>query len=311
MKLDHLIFTRFSLTDVFPGVKNDIDPLAPEFLAIRDGLLRMVCLPSVLSQTGQDFAWIILIDADLPASWRATIDEIAGSRERTHVVEYRGNKTAAETTWLKHLVLPETEYLITTILDDDDSLPTGYVEAVRNRVIEFGNEPQPPAAIILAAREIIQWDLLFSSSTPYGFRCPWHRPEAQASSCGFSLACKFPEISMSVLGLKHRMAFDYLAVGEPAGHRLVTAFRRKLLRQCRSAPRHPIVDAPRFENVDMSRLIGPVLMTNHSQNAEQSRLFEQKAAYEPVSGRETFDGFSIDWDAVDEHSSFFRVDDVG
>ena len=302
MKLDHLIFTRFSLRDVFPQVRSRIDPLDPEFLELRINLIRMISLPSILSQTDQNFAWVIVVDNGLPPEWRKVIEEIASTKKRAHVVNYCGNEQAWEIDWVRHLILPGTEYLITTLLDDDDSLPINYSEMLQNRV----RQGTWPPAMILAASQITQWDMKFSSSAAYGYKCPWHRTQTKASSCGFSLACKYPEISLSVLTLKHRSAFNYLAFSEAPSHDTVSRLRSGLFRQCEAAGLDIISASSADLIVDMSEIVGPVLMTNHRKNAEHQRLSERKEVQETVEGPTTFENFSINWAKVKEYSFLFR-----
>jgi hypothetical protein len=309
MILDHLVFTRFSCRDAFAHVgrrRDEVDPLSPAFMQVRLALIDMVSLPSILSQTNQRFAWIILVDRDLPHSWRSRVERIASLRDRTHVVEFPAVASVPETKWIERIVLPDTDYLTTTILDDDDSLPAGYLDYVRRSLLTDCEVDRLGPARIVAASRIIQWELTFSPSARYGYRCPWHRRRTQASSCGFSLVCKFPEISLSVLGLKHALAFNYLSFDQPPAHRLISEFRQALLAQCDASGLRLATDSPGRLNVDMSAFAGPVLMTNHTQNAESARLSETKDEYETVEGPGTFEGFAIDWQKVDEYSWLFQ-----
>jgi len=311
MKLDHMIFTRFSLRGIFPQTIGRIDPLDPEFLQLRISLIKMISLPSILSQTDQNFAWIIIIDPELPSEWRKIVEEITSSKDRSHVVEYCGNELASKTDWVKHLVLPETDYLITTLLDDDDSLPVTYVEQLKNRVVKTEQNLGEFPAMTMAASQIIQWDMKFSPAAHYGYKCPWHRKQTKASSCGFSLACKFPEISLSVLNLKHRWAFEYLRFADTAAQETIKEFQGELLQQCK-ATGLDIFSKPSDDMiVDMSSLVGPILMTNHAKNAVQTRISEEKETYEKVEGPTTFQNFSINWPMVDEHSFLFQTHKEG
>src|ERR1700746_1866026 len=68
MSLKQLIITRFSYRGrrsfkhlSGPSFRSKEDPLDPKRLGVRFMLFALTCLPSVLGQIDQDFAWILLV----------------------------------------------------------------------------------------------------------------------------------------------------------------------------------------------------------------------------------------------------------
>jgi len=65
--------------------RNLPDPLSPGHMDSRFRYLRSMSYSSILSQTNQDFTWILIIDPDLPQEYRTLIDNMISARERSFV----------------------------------------------------------------------------------------------------------------------------------------------------------------------------------------------------------------------------------
>lgn len=123
-RFDHFVITRF-------GVRwREEDPPPDEaWLRYRLGLFEAVCLPSVLSQTGAVFRWLLLLDAGCRAPWLE--DALAEL----------GAGTAFEVVWMEQVFWSGIDtvvtgrasapHVITTRLDSDDAIARDYLSRVQ------------------------------------------------------------------------------------------------------------------------------------------------------------------------------------
>lgn len=105
--MNHFILTRFNLR-LWENDKKNAPVRTVEWLKERFILFEAYCLPSILTQTSQNFKWICLFDIDTP-------------------VEYRSNFRMQ----IKQHANPDDEHLITTYLDNDDCLRKDFVERIQ------------------------------------------------------------------------------------------------------------------------------------------------------------------------------------
>ena len=124
----HFIITRFNLRTLDPSSARMIDEA---YLAQRLELFERFCLPTVRSQTMQDFRWLVLFADDTPDAVKARIAGY-GADWPNFVPVYlpRGTGTVGPLVVGPYLdASPQT--LITTRLDNDDGLARDYVAKVR------------------------------------------------------------------------------------------------------------------------------------------------------------------------------------
>src|SRR6266496_3418465 len=216
MKLVHILITRFSYRgkDAFKDVSGPTfhrteDPLDPRRLDIRFMLFEVTCLPCALQQNEQRFTWVILVDSALPARDLERLRSLTKLRRDTHVHVYDPRSSLASLDWLEAYLPRDSDYVVTTNLDDDDAFPLGFVGAVQERLRAFERIAKLPPIGAIGAEEIVEWDLLASPGAPLGWKAPWHEATGVASA-GLSLYCKRPEFNFCVLCLRHRRARAYL-----------------------------------------------------------------------------------------------------
>jgi hypothetical protein len=302
MNLAHVVITRFSYRgkDAFKGVSGPTfqsaeDPLNPERLELRFKLFELACLPSVLAQTEQGFAWVLLVDRELPAAYAERLRSLIRDRSNSfiHVFDPRSDLGALD--WLEAYLPKGADRVVTTNLDDDDSLPTRFAATLNERLGELERAERLPPIAIAGAQQIVQWDLLLSSSAPLGWKARWHR-KTPVASAGLSLCCSVPSFRFCVLGLRHWRARDYLDFATPPKHPNVAWFREAVL----SAAHNTRVDLRTWQRdaffYDISQDVGPVLMMNHASNDQAERLFEAKGDRTVVSGPADFPDLPIDWE---------------
>lgn len=136
---EHVIITRFSyrFRKDYP-IKNLFDS---ERLTRRFQLFETFCLPSVLSQINPNFYWVIVVDTELPTNyldilWKNIAKFYSSSLYATRgprqifVHRWEYTSTLAHIDWLQKLIPLNRKYLVTTRLDDDDSISRDFTNQV-------------------------------------------------------------------------------------------------------------------------------------------------------------------------------------
>jgi hypothetical protein len=320
----HAVITRFSYrhTTTAAGSNGVLvsvlrrDPLHPERLAFRYSLFELTCLPSLLSQTEQNFDWFIVVDRELPGEWRDRLEMLIGGRTRTHLHQYDPSEDLTETGWLVPYAPSRASRLLTTLLDDDDALPSDFIEAMQRAAVARGDELGSP--MTLASRKARQWELVHSKRAPLGYQCAWHRG-GWILSTGLSLLCRWPEHRLTVLSIHHQIA-DLWFLPErgtalmrllqkrwalPDTHATQAAkfigdrmddFRKRVEVCSRSETGALGAEDGPERFVDISDYVEAFVVCNHFGNDQVLRLFEYKPDRAPVQGPQDFPGVHINVD---------------
>jgi hypothetical protein len=129
----HFIITRFNLrgNEDTPSSAKMIDEA---YLAQRLELFERFCLPTVRSQTEQNFKWLVLFADETPAAVKARVAAYAAEWPNLVPVYLpRGTGSVGPLVVRPYLdASPQT--LITTRLDNDDGLARDYVAKVQRHV---------------------------------------------------------------------------------------------------------------------------------------------------------------------------------
>ncbi len=134
MSVSHLLFTRFNI-QYEPG---DTIGIQPDWLEDRLRLFERYCLPSIASQSCQDFVWIILCDSRTPESYQARIEAYSSRMPQIRVYRtpYQSDGYHSLYRQIGREYAEGNDVLISTRLDSDDALLSGYVAAVRQFALE-------------------------------------------------------------------------------------------------------------------------------------------------------------------------------
>ena len=318
----HAVITRFCCRSTWAGPKAGVywnkkhDPLARANVVRRFALLEAVCLPNVLAQTEQDFAWVLLVDQDLPPEDRARLADLCALRPQSYLHTYTG-EDLRRVDWLRPYLPEDASPVITTLWDDDDALPDDYLQLLRRHLQESADHWSPLRSA--GTRACTQWDMRMSRQHPFGTRSPWHRGNFPKSP-GFSVISA-PPVSVSVLGMDHtiggiwheRQRGDGLddvlmaTSGErsnPHVEQLLDEFQTWL-------DADELLDraAGSAEDLycDLTAAVGPVLMTNHGKNAQAARLWQTKASADVVKGAESFERVVVDWSVLHRERRLFSA----
>ncbi len=128
----HLIITRFNV-NLSWAFRDD-----GEWIKRRIVLFEKYCLPSVKSQTVQDFKWLVFFDKNSPDYLVQAIEKY---REYENFIPIFVEKFDKDTVVRSvndtfSAIKGECEYLVTTRLDNDDAINIHFIETIQQNVIE-------------------------------------------------------------------------------------------------------------------------------------------------------------------------------
>ena len=125
MKSQHLVITRLT-------IKLFYDRFTPQWLDERLRLFRTYCAPSMAEQTGDDYEWIILCDETTDAGFVKAVEENRSLVPQLRVVYTSKERDVNISDALTPLIKADTELLITSRLDGDDSLHAETISVVQH-----------------------------------------------------------------------------------------------------------------------------------------------------------------------------------
>ncbi len=133
--VQHVLLTRVNVSRGFGH--GDGRAVTPAWLDRQLQLFEGLAIPSVRSQTSQDFTWLLIASEDTPEPYRRRIQSYGD--ERT-VVCFVGDYSATIPAELvmRHLQ-PGTTRLLTSRVDTDDVLDERYLQRVRSESLEVQN----------------------------------------------------------------------------------------------------------------------------------------------------------------------------
>ncbi|WP_442678710.1 glycosyltransferase [Sphingomonas sp. ASY06-1R] len=123
----HVVLTRFNIAS--PGREAPIRN-SPGWLDRRFELFERYCLPSVASQSIDNFAWIIYFDHNTPERFRKRITSAQSEFNFTarYVEYFDGNMAPADVNALDQ---PSNGLVVTTRLDNDDAIARNFLARVQ------------------------------------------------------------------------------------------------------------------------------------------------------------------------------------
>ncbi|MEA5576908.1 glycosyltransferase [Anabaena sp. UHCC 0451] len=123
---EHYILTLFNVDRGFDKTnkRNSI-----EYLEKRFELFESVTVPSINSQTNQNFFWLIFFDINTPDVFKKRAEETL-KMSNCLPVYVQGEQEILP--FLKGKLLPKTQCLVTTNLDNDDALHKNFVGIIQS-----------------------------------------------------------------------------------------------------------------------------------------------------------------------------------
>jgi hypothetical protein len=133
MLYEHFLVTRFNLrAGNWKTTRTGINVLTDSWLKNRFRIFEEYCLPCVAGQTNQNFRWLLFFDSGTPPSYKDRIMEL---KARHGFIEPRfiDSMDQFQPGILKRINESPAEYIITSRLDNDDSISMDYVDQVQQQ----------------------------------------------------------------------------------------------------------------------------------------------------------------------------------
>jgi len=129
----HYLITRFNLrASDWKVSKSNKKVLTEEWHKDRFQLFTDYCFSSVLSQTNQNFKWLVYFDISTPEKYKNVIKSLEAKMDNfiPLFIDGMDNFLPEIKAYLSN---SDKEYLITSRLDNDDSLSKNYIEEIQKR----------------------------------------------------------------------------------------------------------------------------------------------------------------------------------
>lgn len=131
---EHYLLTCFN---VKRGLDQENKRNSSEYLEKRFSIFESITIPSVKNQTCSNFLWIVFFDANTPEKYKKKIESIA--KLSKFLPFYISNYSEVQII-LKKSLNPETKYLITTNLDNDDAIAESFIQIIQNKFMKIRGE---------------------------------------------------------------------------------------------------------------------------------------------------------------------------
>lgn len=134
MSFTHIITTSFNVpSNNWKQTRDGKNTLTNEWFMDRIDIFDKYCLPSFKIQTNKNFSWIVFFDVNTPDFYKKRIKEI--QKELPNFRPYFVNDHDEKKVRLLEIIpeyLGNSEFLITTDVDNDDILHQEYIETIQS-----------------------------------------------------------------------------------------------------------------------------------------------------------------------------------
>jgi hypothetical protein len=144
----HFILTPFYVRRHFKGQAGP-QLAAPEWLDHRIQLFEDYCLPSVISQSDQNFEWFIYFDESTPAEYLERVKSLISKYQNISMKSCRLWQPEVIANDILTTLAARTRWIVTTRLDNDDGLHRDFVSALHSAVQERREFLNFPRGIVL------------------------------------------------------------------------------------------------------------------------------------------------------------------
>ena len=136
----HIIITRFNLSQRWSKDKLGKNVLDKKWLVKRYELFEDFCIPSIRTQTNQNFEWWVYFDETLPEQYK-NVNKKLGASYKNFKPRYEESYGSFENNMpndiKNYLMNSNIDYLITTRLDNDDILAKNTIELIQGAKINY------------------------------------------------------------------------------------------------------------------------------------------------------------------------------
>ncbi|MHA7943328.1 glycosyltransferase [Formosa sp. 3Alg 14/1] len=132
----HFVITRFNLKKKdWVTNKNNVEVLTDEWHYNRFRLFNDFCLSTISSQTNKNFEWLVYFDSSTKAEFRAIISDIQAKLPNFKPFFVNG-MDAYLPAIQSYIKASDADYVITSRLDNDDSVSKDYIDIIQQQFIE-------------------------------------------------------------------------------------------------------------------------------------------------------------------------------
>jgi hypothetical protein len=132
----HYLLTKFNVAIDYARHKGQ--HVDRRWLSHRWSLFEQFCLPSVLGQTTSEFTWLIYCSNETPEPYRSHLNELAARHSRIEVAYLEGATSGEHfESWASVTGHPVAPFVLTSRLDNDDALSSGYMACVRKSALRY------------------------------------------------------------------------------------------------------------------------------------------------------------------------------
>ena len=130
---DHFLFTRFNLkASDWKVSKSNKEVLTDEWHKDRFQLFTDYCFSSVLSQSNQNFKWIVYFDVSTPDKYKRTIKSLE-TKMNNFIPLFIDGMDNFLPEIKSYISQSDKKYVITSRLDNDDCIGKYYIEEIQKR----------------------------------------------------------------------------------------------------------------------------------------------------------------------------------
>lgn len=128
----HFLITRFNLRkETWTTNKQNVAVLTEEWHENRFKLFKDYCFTSVAAQTNKNFVWLVFFDSTTSEKYREIIKELQRELDNFKPVFVQGMDSFLPGIY-SEIEKYNTDYIITSGLDNDDCIANNYVEEVQS-----------------------------------------------------------------------------------------------------------------------------------------------------------------------------------
>ena len=135
MEFKHFLITRFNLKNSKWGLtKNKESVLTEQWMTHRMELFENFCLPSILSQTNQNFEWLIYFDTSTPENFKKRINDLF--KQTPNIIPLFIDGMSSFYPSLRAEVIKRSTkipYLITSRIDNDDCINKDFIDTIQQQ----------------------------------------------------------------------------------------------------------------------------------------------------------------------------------
>jgi Putative rhamnosyl transferase len=134
-KYQHLILTRYTMKGLF------YEDFSRDWLDERLQIFRQYCVPGIADQTREDFSWLVFCDESTDSDYVEAVEESTSLVPQLRVVLSSHERGIQLRKAMMPLVEDDTEVLITTRLDTDDTLHEEAIAVLQSYLAAFVGSP--------------------------------------------------------------------------------------------------------------------------------------------------------------------------